>query len=246
MQTAETEIPEELLAKLRDPQVSSALLRWLDRADELEQTAASLSAAAESLPGMVAAGADVVDEACRHASQSGVDIEARFQDLMEVFLQVTEPQNMAAIKRLVGRLPELEKASELLAEMPNLLATLGDIADDYARQAAESDIDLEKALTRGLHSVLWLGSRITDRELDRLGFLLRSHLLDEQALEVVGNAATALANCQTQSCESQTAERVGVFGLTKALSDPNIQRSVGFALRFARCFGKIRGDNAAC
>ena len=147
MHTLESDAVGQLQEKLNDPKVANALLRLLDRAEELDKAAEQVTETSQALPGMVAAGADVVDELCRKASQSGIDIEARFGSLMALFVKVTEPKNMEALSKLVARLPQLEEASRLVEEMPNLVATLGDVFEDYARQAQEDGIDLEKSVT---------------------------------------------------------------------------------------------------
>ncbi len=220
MQTLESEAAQQLQEKLNDPKVANALIRLLDRADELEQAAQQVSEASQTLPGMVAAGADVVDELCRKAGQSGVDVEARFQSLMDLFLRVTEPKNMMALENLVARLPQLEEASRLIDEVPNLVATMGDVFEDYARQAQEQGIDIEKSASQSLRAVLLLGSRI-----------------DDQTLATLSNAAKSLTVAQSESCKSEGPARVGAFGVMQAMSNPDVQKSLGFAMRFAKCFG---------
>lgn len=180
---------------------------------------------------------DVFDEQCEKINQTESGVEERTQNLMRLFMKVTEPKSISALESLIDRLPELEKLMQLAAEMPDLFATLVDVFDEFAAQLKEDGVDLEKSVKQGLHAALWLGCRVSHEELERLGYLLRSDVLDPHALEVVGHAGTSLARCQQQSCELSTPDQVGVFGVLKAMRDPNVQRSIGFALRFARCFG---------
>lgn len=221
MQTVESEAAvEQLHEKLSDPKVANALLRLLDRAEELDQTACQITEASKALPGMFAAGVDFADEACRNASQSDIDIEGRFKSLLALFLRISEPKNVDALSKLVSRLPQLEEASRLLDEAPNLVATLGDVFDDYARQALEDGVDLEKSVTHGLRAALLFGSK-----------------MDDQTVETISNAARALAVSQCEDCQAEGPQKVGPFGLLNAMSNPDVQKSLGFAIRFAKCFG---------
>lgn len=220
MHTLESEAVGQLQEKLNDPKVANALLRLLDRAEELDRAAEQVTATSQALPGMVAAGTDVVDELCRKASQSGIDIETRFESLMALFIKVTEPKNIEALSKLVARLPQLEEASRLVEEMPNLVATMGDVFEDYARQAQEDGIDLEKSITHGLRAALLFGSK-----------------LDDETLETISNAAQALTVTQCDDCRAEGPDAVGPWGVVKAMSNSDVQKSLGFAMRFAKCFG---------
>lgn len=221
MQTLESDAVARLQDKLNDPKVANALLRMLDRAEELDETAAQVTAASQALPEMVAAGADVIDEACRKASESGIQLEARFQSLIDLFLKVTEPKNMAALNKLVARLPQLEEASRLVEEMPNLVATMGDVFEDYARQAQQNGIDIEKSVALGMRAALLFGSK-----------------MDDQTLDTISNIAEALTVTQCDDCKAEGPQALGPLGLVKTMSNPEVQKSLGFAIRFAKCFGR--------
>lgn len=229
--------------RLRNPKIAASIARLLDRSEELEEAAATVSEVAKAIPDLTATVADVFDEGCRKASESGIDLEQRFQSLMRIFVKATEPRNVAALETLIDRLPQLEEASQLVDDLPNLLATVFDVLDEYAKSMNEQGIDLEKSLTQGLHAALWLGSRISETELDRLGILLRSDVLDTRALEVIGHAATSLVSCQEQTCAASAPDRVGTLGLIRALRDPDVQKTIGFASRFAKCFGTCVGSS---
>lgn len=220
--------------QLDDPETAEALARLMGRAgdiDKLVQRATQANAAAD---GLLAIATDVVDEQCQKINATGVPVDQRIGSLLELLLKLTEPETAAALGRLIDRLPQI---SQLLDEVPNLLAIATDVFDEYAKKLKSHNIDFEQSLTQGLHALLWLGSRVSEDELERLGFLLRSDVLDPDALQVVGNAATSLANCQRESCQLQTPDRIGLLGLLKVARDPQVQRSIGFGVRFAKCFG---------
>ena len=231
--------PVPLSERLNDPEVANALNRLIDRAGQLDRMADQLGQVTENAPNLLATLVDLADSVSRSASQQGIDLEERGKGLLQLLVQFTNPATLEAANRLVAELPVLAKAAQ---EAPNLLAIVMDVLDEFTQKLKTEDIDVEKSLRQGLHAALWLGERISETELDRLGTLLRSDVLDENAVETVAMAGTALAKCQDGSCDLDAPQRVGVFGLLAALRDPNVQRFAGFALRFSKCFGNSLND----
>ena len=237
----ETTLPRPTLTdRLNDPATAEVLHRLLDHAESLDQ----MLKVASDLPNLLAIAMDFFDAISRKASQEGIDIEHRTTQLMKLVVQVTEPNNMRAIERLVGRLPKLEEGSALLDELPNLIATAMDVFDEYAAQLKSEGIDLEQSVRQGLHAALYLGCRISEDELDRIGFLLKSDVLDVHSVETVGMAGSALSSCRRGTCEHPVPKRVGLFGLLKSIRDPNTQRALSFGLQFAKCFGGVLDEKS--
>lgn len=232
--------------RLNDPTTADSLIRLLDRADDLERLINSATQWQKTLTGFFAMGVDIVDENCRNASEQGIDINARGEQVMKLILAVTEPKTMQSLQGIVKRLPALEKATELAEGLPGLLAMFVDVFDEWSRDLKQDGIELETAIRQGLHAVLWLGQRVSRQDLDRLGVLLKSHVLDEYSVDAVGMAGTALAKCHRGTCEVDAQQQVGPIGLLRALSQPDIQRSVAFALRFAECFGRSLATKQSC
>lgn len=230
-----------LADRLSDPQTSESLHRLLDRAESLDQM---LQVAGE-LPNLIAIATDFFDAIIRKASEDGIDLEQRATQLVALLVKVTEPSNMRAIERLVSRLPKLEEGSAILDELPNLLATAMDVFDEWARDLKADGIDLEQSVRQGLHAALYLGGQIQKDELDRIGFLVKSDVLDEHSVETVGMAGSALVSCRRGTCEHPVPKRVGLFGLLTAIRDPNTQRALSFGLQFAKCFGGVLDEKHA-
>jgi hypothetical protein len=136
-------------------------------------------------------------------------------------------------------LAKLEEAIRLIDDLPNLLAMAMDVFDEWAAKLKDEGIDIESSVRQGLRAALWLGSQIQQDELERLGYLLRSDVLNPHSVEAVGMAGTALASCQQGVCEHPVPKRVGMFGMLSALRDPNTQRAVAFGIQFAKCFGNV-------
>ena len=184
----------------------------------------------------VATATDFVDESVARAVDSGVDVDERLVKLGHLIEKATEPSTLDALGQLFEALPKLTQLAKLAEDLPNLMATAGDVFDDYQQQCVANGIDLEKAITNGLQAFLYLGSQVDMDHLRRIGDLLASDILNPHALNVVENAAKSLNTAQQQACGS-TSDRIGMFGLLKALRDPQIQRSLAFAVQFGKCFG---------
>ncbi|QDU98891.1 DUF1641 domain-containing protein [Lignipirellula cremea] len=240
-----TERPS-LVDRLQDPQTSAVLHRLLDHAESLDQ----VLQVAGDLPNLVAMATDFFDAISRKAAQDGIDLEQRATDLLKLLVRVTEPSSLRAIEGLVARLPKLEEGSALLDELPGLVATAVDVLDEWATQLKADGINLEQSVRQGLHAALYLGGQIRREELDRIGFLVKSDVLNKHSVEAVSMAGSALAGCRRGTCEHPVPQRVGVFGLLGALRDPSTQRALSFGLQFAKCFGgvleeKHNGANSA-
>ncbi len=192
-----------------------------------------------SVEDAIAAGTDAVDEQVSDAVRSGIDVDARMTGLVHLLEKLSEPAVLSALGQLLDSLPQLTK---LLKGTPNIVAMLGDMVDDYQERCAAEGLDMEKSLTNGFQTALWLGSNINKDHLDRIGDLLSSDILNPHAVSVVNNAAQSLTNAQRELGESTTQNQIGVLGLLAALRNPEIQRSLAFAVEFGKCFGKNLDD----
>lgn len=191
-----------------------------------------------SVEDALATGADFVDEKASVAAEHDVDLDARFESLMSLLQTVTQPETMAALNGLVQRLPQLLQLAKLADEIPNIIASLGDVADDYQQRCDRNGIDLEKSLANGLHAALFLSTHVDKDDLERLGELLKSEIFSHNAISVISNAANSLSSAQQNACQSETPKRVGLLGLIGLMRKPDIQKSIAFAAKFGECFGK--------
>jgi hypothetical protein len=146
----------------------------------------------------------------------------------------------AALHRLLDHLDVLTRALELLAplvaqakELPGLVAMTMDSADELARQAHDSGIDIAAGVSRGASAALRFGAVMDAEKVRSLEALLRSGVLDPHALAAVGALARAL-----QATAASQPSPVGPLGLLRAASDPDVQRALGFLVEFGRRFGK--------
>lgn len=220
-----------------DTRTAELLERLLERVQHIDGVVSRLEGLADQAPPLVATAVDTLDEAGRRASAAGVDLDVRLDRVLRLADRLTADGTFDALERLLGRVEQIEAMSRALDQLPGFLATLGDVFDDWAARMNAQGIDLDTSLRQGLHAALWLGGRISEAELDRLGLLIRSDVLDPHALAVVAKVGRAIATCHEGACEARGPERIGPLGVLGALRDPDVQRSLAFAVQVARCFG---------
>lgn len=206
----------------------------LDRLDSLQQAAESLASIAT----------DVFDEQTRNLVGSASPPDQRLAGLLELAERLTRKPTLDALAALADRAPQLAELAKHAEAAPDLFAMLVDVFDEWAAQQAEEGLDVGVALRNGLRTALWLGNRISEAELDRLGMLLRSDVIDPRALEVVSNAATALVQCQQAASQATSPERAGLLAGLRALGNRETQQALAFAIRFSQKFGQRIGKTS--
>lgn len=185
----------------------------------------------------IATGTDIVDEQVARSADRGVQFDQRLDGLGDLLERLSRPETLTAIATLLDSLPQLVEMLRVAQQLPNLLATLGDVVDDTQQRCAAEGMDIEKAIINGCQAAMWLGTKVDQAHLRRLGDLLGSEIMNVNALNVVDNAARSLNTAQQQS-QPQQPPKLGLLGLLKAMRDPEIQRSLDFAIHFGKSFGQ--------
>lgn len=223
------DVVDEHSGRLRDRGVDpeARLMRLLDLTERLteDRTMAALEGAlqlATDAPGLASMAVDMVDERAGALRDCGVDVPARLARAGALLERLSEPSTMDA----------LEAALDLVAQAPGLASMTLDIVDEQAGRLRDEGIDPGAALANGARTALLFASHVGTREIEALQTLLASEALAPESVAVVSAAAQALVECQ-----GRERQRVGVFGLAKALRDPDIQRALDFLLGVARRFG---------
>jgi len=215
MSTTTTTPPSPLRAGLRSGD-SAALLERIDaRLERIEARLAKLDPLLDAAPGLISMAGDTFDEL---AAELG-DADERVRGALRLLEHATRPEVLA----------QLEAGLGLLEQVPGLVSMVGDSFDEFAREAAEQGVEIDRLvpeLGRALHAVLAL---LTDAQVRHL---LDSDLLLPGAVEALGTAARALATTQHVQPEPR-----GLFATLSALRDPAVQRAMGFAIDVARRFG---------
>jgi len=169
----------------------------------------------------VAMGTDAFDEFMRRRAEAGVDLDERVHRAAHLAERLTSDAGART----------LEDGLSLAEQAPAALAALTDIVDEAMARAAREGRDPERAVRQGLTAALWLGERISTRELEALGTLLRSNALHPSAVETVSRMGDALARAS-----EAPAKPLGPLGLLGRLWDGRTRRSLGFLAEFARQF----------
>jgi len=143
-----------------------------------------------------------------------------------------EDRLLATLERLERRVEHMEGALGRLegatAQVPVVVATLTDILDGLVERLAARGIDVDDRIRALLRAADHLTS---PRALDALASVLSSEILAHQTTEVVGRMGRAIVTAEHE------AQPVGVWGLLRALRDPEVQRAAGFLIAMARRFG---------
>lgn len=176
---------------------------------------------------------DAADRWVDEARGRGVDVDERARAAMRLAERVTDPRVVAA----------LERALDLATRAPDLAATAMDAVDGILARMHDAGIDADDRGRRLLRAL----ERLTSPEaLDLLGLLLSrldaihgvldGGVLDPRATQVVGTAGRALAATSTEHPPP-----LGPLAALRAMSDSDVRTAVGFALRFAKNFGRALG-----
>lgn len=216
-------------ASAAQPSLAEVLARIDARLTAIEEKVDSVVKTSSMVPGAVATVTDTVDGAIQSMQQRGIDVDERGRALLVLIEKLTQPSTLKALESLVA----------LGESAPRAIATITDTVDGFAQRAQEQGLDLDERL----RLLLAAGERLTSPEalealqlmlgrVDALQNVLRSGLLDAPSVAVVANAGKAIARAA-----SEPPTQMGAFALLRALSDPNVQRSLSLAVRFAQRFG---------
>lgn len=190
----------------------------------------------------VAALTDTFDDAVGRLAKSGIDVDDRGRHSLMLLEKLTRPEVLTALGQIVERAELLEPLTEFAIHGPNALAALVDTFDEEVARAAEKGVDVDAALRNGLTAILYLGQRISTKELEALGTLLRSDVLHPSAVDIVGRLGCALVTAAESPLGS-----VGPIGAVSRLGNQDTRRSTAFLLQFAKQFGAaLNDDGRAC
>lgn len=101
----------------------------------------------------------------------------------------------------------------------------------------DNDLVKTEEIIPRLTQLAKVGVQISDlMNSDEFDALMQSGVLSPETLTVVGQAGDALVESRQEAAQSD--QRIGIFGLLRALNDPDIQRSLNFLLTFSKKFGR--------
>jgi uncharacterized protein YjgD (DUF1641 family) len=230
-----------LVERMSAPETVEALLALTDRLDTVQQSLAI----AEQLPGMAAGAVDTVDGLIASAAANGIDVDARLRATLALVERMSAPETVEALLALTDRLDTVAQSLELADQLPGIAAGVVDTLDGIAASLDARGIRIDERAGLLLTAaekltdpaIIGLLQKVLERS-DDLGrlvdTLLESGIFEEHAVRVVGISGQALADTKL----AQPAP-VGAFGALRAMGEPEVQRALGFALQFARSFGRL-------
>ena len=121
----------------------------------------------------------------------------------------------------------------LAQQAPAVVAVLMDSFDEVIRTANNKGIDVERGVLNGAEAALRFGATMDAEKVRELDALLKSGVLAPGTLRIMGELGRALT--ETAAAPAATS---GLFGLLKALGQPDVQRALGFLVTFAERFGR--------
>ena len=177
----------------------------------------------------------------------------------QVLTTFSEEKTLVALENILKRLDTLERAINHLAiasdRAPGMMAMTTDMADDIFRQAEQKGVDMDERIKNALSLVEKMTSNDT---VDQINSLLKLagelpglisigvDVLDDRMETLINkghdpqklyHVATAANEALTRAAEEAPAH-IGIFGLLRALKDPDRQKSLGFLMSFLKHFGQ--------
>ena len=131
------------------------------------------------------------------------------------------------IDQLQEKVNSLE--SQLEGEIMNFLAVFTDVTDETIKDLKRDGVDLPSLLVELRPFLVELAKHIQDGSFHTL---LSSGILDKKSVETVGALGKAMAVTKASG------KKLGPFGALLALNDGDVQKTVGFAMRFSKHFGE--------
>ncbi len=242
----ETEAGKNIQKRLADEKTLTAIDHLLTRIDTLEQTVDKLASIWEQTPGMLAMAADTADEFYRQADNKGITVDERLRGALSLAEKLTAPETVV----------KLETVLNLADQLPGLVAMKVDWLDEQYRQLDTQGIRIEERLAVAMNLAEKLTAPAMVEKLEILVKLTEQlpgivamavdtmdekmkiavdHGFDFRTLsDIAGSANTALTNAKTEPPEKVR----GIFGLFRALRNPDRQKGLGFVLNFLKHFGK--------
>jgi uncharacterized protein YjgD (DUF1641 family) len=181
-------------------------------------------------PGAVALVADAFDAWAAERQQRGMDLDAHASHALELAERLTDPVVAAQLEALLALLPKLLPVARLAATFEPTTAMLFDMLDELVRSLEARGIDVEARF----HQVTSLIERLTEPT-------FHAHLE-----ELLDTAPALMAATRTGELFGRAVDEVmvaspppvGLLGLLRALSDPDVQRALGFAVALAERVGR--------
>ena len=177
----------------------------------------------------------------------------------QVQSRLSEERTLLAIDRLLARLDTVEEAvkglEQTMHQAPGMIAMVADMADEAYRTADANGVTIEDRLQNALVVAEKLTQPETVQKLnDLMTFADQLPGLVGMAVDTVdeglrtarenGLEPETLVDWASQfgramrEAQNTPSPKLGLFGMLRALNDPDRQRALGFSLNFLKSLGK--------
>lgn len=218
--------------------ILQSLERLHQRLDRMEQRLSTLEDSARQVPAVIATVTDAADGLAGRLGEGA--LLGRMEQSLHLLEQASRPENLALLQALLDRSDRIQQALELIEQAPGTVAMLADTFDSLSERIASTGIPLHTRIEVLVDAAERLSSpdalavlKVVTERLTEIRSLLQGGVLDPEALRIISLAGHALVASRACDCGP-----VGALGALSAVREPEIQRSLGFAVAFARQFGQ--------
>lgn len=131
-------------------------------------------------------------------------------------------------------------ADGFLRRADNVIDAVAEGVKDAKASIPELDSELiaPESIVPLLTQFAKLGVQLSEvMDSDEFAALMQSGVLSPETLTLVGQAGDALVESRQEAARQSSQQRIGIFGLLRALNDPDVQASLQFLLAFSKKFG---------
>jgi uncharacterized protein YjgD (DUF1641 family) len=150
--------------------------------------------------------------------------------------KLSDPHTMEQLVRLLDK---LENVTFLLDMLENFLRRGPEFADSINELVIllRQSLSRPEYVTRFEHALTALQRMQEFLDSPQVQELFKSDVLDVRSVQTIGKVSRSLLQASKETMETGT-KRVGIIGLMRALSDPEVQPALNFVLNFARHLSK--------
>ncbi|OAT71238.1 DUF1641 domain-containing protein [Parageobacillus thermoglucosidasius] len=154
--------------------------------------------------------------------------------------KLSDPRTMGQLIRLLDK---LENVTFLLDMLENFLRRGPEFADSINELVIllRQNLSRPEYITRFEHALTALHRMQEFFDSPQVQELFKSDVLDVRSVQIIGKVSRSLFQASKEASETGT-KRVGIIGLMRALSDPEVQPALNFILNFARHLSKEIND----
>ncbi|MCL6599577.1 DUF1641 domain-containing protein [Alicyclobacillus macrosporangiidus] len=164
----------------------------------------------------------------------GAVVEAPLEQLLVE--KLTEPQITEQLIRLLDKLEHvtflLDMVEGFLRRGPEIADSVNDLVillrESLSKPEYVTRLELAFAAVRRMQEFL---------DSPQVQELLKSDVLDVRSVQLVGKLSRSMIEASEETAKTDI-KRIGLFGLMRALSDPEVQPALNFVISFARHFSK--------